>query len=152
MFKEKTNAQFYFIPRVGLLFTFIVQISKLKMLLNNNSTSVFERIHSHAPKMSHVHKQPRGMYKIGKNAQVSIFSSPEPKAPGGGGGGGLIGWDSSWRLPVRPSTLSNMNISETSWSVELKFHLEHHLGKGNAAKCFCLDRIRTLVSMETDSP
>ena len=40
--------------------------------------------------------------------------------------GELIGWDSSWRHPsLRPSTLSNMNISETSWSINIKFHLEH---------------------------
>ena len=56
-----------------------------------------------------------------------FFSSPEPKAPGGANRMGLK------PAPVRPSTLSNMNISETSWSVEFKFHLEHHLGKGKAA-------------------
>ena len=37
------------------------------------------------------------------------FSSPEPKAQGE-----LIVWDSSRRPCVRPSTLSNMNISETA--------------------------------------
>ena len=52
---------------------------------------------------------------------------------------------------VRASTFSNMNISETSWPIDIKFHLEHHLGGGLAASGFGLDRIRTLVSMATDS-
>ena len=54
-------------------------------------------------------------------------------------------------LPVRASTLSNMNISETSWPIVIKFHLEHHLGVGLTALGFGLYRIRTLVSMATDS-
>ena len=41
-----------------------------------------------------------------------FFSSPELKAQGE-----LIVWDSSRRPSVRPSTLSNMNISETSWPI-----------------------------------
>ena len=49
------------------------------------------------------------------------------------------------------STLSNMNISETSWLLAIKFHLEHNWGEGLAAEGFGLDRIRTLVSMATDS-
>ena len=52
---------------------------------------------------------------------------------------------------VRPSTLSNMNISETSWPIIIKFHQEHHLGGGLTALGFGLDQIRTLVSMATDS-
>ena len=52
---------------------------------------------------------------------------------------------------VCASTLSNMNISETSWLIEIKFHLEHHWGEGKAALSFGPDRIRTLVSMATDS-
>ena len=32
----------------------------------------------------------------------------------------------SVRASVRASTLSNMNISETSWPITIKFHLEHH--------------------------
>ena len=59
---------------------------------------------------------------------TSIFSSPEPKAQGE-----LIIWDSSRRLCVRASTLSNMNISETSWPIVIKFYLEHHWGGGLAA-------------------
>ena len=49
------------------------------------------------------------------------------------------------------STLSNMNISETSWPIVIKFHLELHWGGGLAALVFGLDRIRTLVSMAIDS-
>ena len=53
--------------------------------------------------------------------------------------------------PVRVSTLSNMNISETSRSsIIIKFHLEQHWGGGLTALGFGLDRIRTLVSMATD--
>ena len=78
------------------------------------------------------------------------FSSPEPKAQGE-----LIVWDSSRRPCVRPcvhpSTLSNMNISETSWPIVIKFHQKHHWGRGLAALGFGPDRIRTLVSMATDS-
>ena len=74
------------------------------------------------------------------------FSSPEPKALSE-----LIGWDSSRRQCVRPcvslSTLSNMNIFETSRPINIKFHLEHYWGKGLAVLGFGLDQIRTLVSM-----
>ena len=80
----------------------------------------------------------------------SVFSSPEPKAQGE-----LIVWDWSWRTSVRPcvrpSTLSNMNISETSWPIIIKFYQEHHWGGGLTALGFGQDRIRTLVSMATDS-
>ena len=48
-------------------------------------------------------------------------------------------------MSVRPSTLSNINISETSRLIETKFHLEHHWGRGKAALGFGPDRIRTLV-------
>ena len=48
-------------------------------------------------------------------------------------------------------TLSDMNISETSWPIIIKFHLKHHWGGGLAASSFGPDRIRTLVSMATDS-
>ena len=54
-------------------------------------------------------------------------------------------------LCVRPFTLSNMNISETSWPIVIKFHQKHHWGGGLAALGFGLDQIRTLVSMATDS-
>ena len=45
------------------------------------------------------------------------------------------------------STLSNMNISETSWPIATKFYLKHHWLGGNAKLSFGLDRIGTLVSM-----
>ena len=44
-----------------------------------------------------------------------------------------------------------MNISETSWPIVIKFQLELHWGGGLAALGFRPDRIRTLVSMATDS-
>ena len=57
----------------------------------------------------------------------------------------------SVRPSVRPSKLSNMNISETSWPITTKFYLKHHWGGGKAALGFDADQIRTLVSMATDS-
>ena len=45
-------------------------------------------------------------------------------------------------------TLSN---SETGWPIIIKFHLKHHWGGGLDALGFGPDRIRTLVSMATDS-
>ena len=56
------------------------------------------------------------------------------------------------RACVRPSTLSNMNISETSRPIIIKFHQKHYWGGGLAALGLGQDRIRTLVSMATDSP
>ena len=44
-----------------------------------------------------------------------------------------------------------MNISETSWPIVFNCHLVHHGGRGLAAIGFGLDRIRTMVSMATDS-
>ena len=55
------------------------------------------------------------------------------------------------RPSVRASTLSNMNISETSRPITIKFYLKHHWGGGKAALCFGADQIRTLVSMVTVS-
>ena len=52
---------------------------------------------------------------------------------------------------VRPFTYSNINISETSRRIEIKFHLEHHWVGENAALGFGPDWIRTLVSMATDN-
>ena len=52
---------------------------------------------------------------------------------------------------VRVSTLSNIGISETSSLVAIKFYLKHRLGGGKVALGFGLDRIRTLVSIATDS-
>ena len=57
----------------------------------------------------------------------------------------------SVRPCVRASTLSNMNISETSRPITTTFYLKHHWGGGKAALGFDADQIRTLVSMATDS-
>ena len=51
---------------------------------------------------------------------------------------------------VRASILSNMNISETSRPITIKFYLKHHWGVGKALG-FGADQIRTLVSMATDN-
>ena len=56
------------------------------------------------------------------------------------------------RAWVGASTFSNMNISETSRQITVKFYLKHHWGGGKASVGFDPDRIRTLVSMATDSP
>ena len=50
----------------------------------------------------------------------------------------------------RTSTISNSNISATSWPIVTKFYLNHHWGGGKAALGFGPDRIGTLVSMATD--
>ena len=55
------------------------------------------------------------------------------------------------RACMRASTLSNMNISETSRPIIIKFYLKHHWGGRKAALGFGADQIRTLVSMATDS-
>ena len=55
------------------------------------------------------------------------------------------------RMSVRVSTLSNMNIFETSRPITNKFYLKHHWGGGKAALGFDADQIRTLVSMATGS-
>ena len=57
----------------------------------------------------------------------------------------------SIRACVCVPTLSNMNISETSRLIAIKFHQKHHWGGGLAALGFGPDRIRTLVSMAKDS-
>ena len=54
-------------------------------------------------------------------------------------------------VSVGQFTLSDMNISETSWPIIIKFHLKHHWCGVLAALGFGPDRIRTLVSMATDS-
>ena len=79
-----------------------------------------------------------------------IFSSSEPKAHVE-----LIVYQSSRRLCVSVyvcvSTLSNMNISETSWPIATKFYLKHHWVGAKDTLGFGPDQIRTLVSMATDS-
>ena len=46
---------------------------------------------------------------------------------------------------------SNMNISEASMPIAIKFYLKHHWGGEKAAWGFDADHFRTLVSMATDS-
>ena len=57
----------------------------------------------------------------------------------------------SVRACVLASTLSNMNISETSRPIIIKSYPKHHWGGGKAALGFGADQIRTLVSMATHS-
>ena len=52
---------------------------------------------------------------------------------------------------VGASTLSNMNIFETSRPITTNFYLKHHWDGGKAALGFDADQIRTLVSMATYS-
>ena len=52
---------------------------------------------------------------------------------------------------MRLFSLSNMNIAEASEPIAIKFYLKHHLGVGTTALGFGQDRIRTVVSMATDS-
>ena len=49
------------------------------------------------------------------------------------------------------SPFSNMNISESSRPITIKFYLKHHWGGGKAAWGFDADKFRTLASMATDS-
>ena len=49
------------------------------------------------------------------------------------------------------STISNINISATNRPIATKFYLKHHWVGGKAALGFKPDRIRTLVSMATES-
>ena len=69
--------------------------------------------------------------------------------------GELIVYRSSRLLSVGPSvrvsTLSNMNISDTNGSIATKFYLKHHWGGELAALGLGPDRIRTLMSMATES-
>ena len=53
---------------------------------------------------------------------------------------------------VHASTLSNMNTSETGRLIAKKNYTNHHWCRGKAELDFGPDRIRTLVSMATDSP
>ena len=54
-------------------------------------------------------------------------------------------------MSVCTSTLSNMNISETSEPIATKFYLKHHWDRGMAALSLGPDRIGTVVSIVTDS-
>ena len=54
-------------------------------------------------------------------------------------------------LWVHLLTLSNINISETSWLIEIKFHLKHHWDREMAAYGFGIHKTSSLISMATDS-
>ena len=49
------------------------------------------------------------------------------------------------------STLTNMNISETSGLIATRYYMNHHWDGGTAALGLRPDQIGTLVSMATDS-
>ena len=51
----------------------------------------------------------------------------------------------------RRQPFSNMNISEASRLIAIKFYQKHHWDGGKAAWGFGADQFRTLVSMATDS-
>ena len=55
------------------------------------------------------------------------------------------------RCRRRRQPFSNMNISEASRPIAIKFYLKHHWGGGKAAWGFGADQFRTLVSMTTVS-
>ena len=71
--------------------------------------------------------QHRILWRNISNYHYIVFSSPEPKA------------HRACRIGLEPascpsmhgvSTLPNMNISETSGPIAIKFYLKHHLGGG----------------------
>ena len=51
----------------------------------------------------------------------------------------------------RCQPFSNMNISDASRPIVIKFYLKHHWGGGKPALGFGADQFRTLVSTATDS-
>ena len=51
----------------------------------------------------------------------------------------------------RCQPFSNINISEASRPIAIKFYLKHYWGGGKAAWVFGAGQFRTLVSMATDS-
>ena len=55
------------------------------------------------------------------------------------------------RRRCRCPPFSNMNISEASKPIAIKFYLKHHWGGGKDSWGFGADQLRTLVSMATDS-
>ena len=57
------------------------------------------------------------------------------------------------RASVRATSHASVrsHFSKTSWTIVTKFHLGHHWGGGFAAYGFGPGRIRTLVSMATDT-
>ena len=81
------------------------------------------------------------------SGRPTVFSSPELKAH-------KVSCKYTHRAVVRVRacvfTLSNMNISETSGPITIKFYLKHHWGGRKTALCFGADQIRS-VSMATDN-
>ena len=73
--------------------------------------------------------------------KLLIFSSPEP-----------LPVCQFVCLSVCMSTLSNINIFATRGTIAIKFYLKHYCGGVKAALGFGSDRIRTPVSIVTDSP
>ena len=59
----------------------------------------------------------------------------------------MVIWKNIFTWSVHASTLSIIYISETSWQIQIKFHLEHFWDGRKAALGFEPDRIGTLVSM-----
>ena len=80
-----------------------------------------------------------------KKIFLSFFSSSESKAQS------IVYPCSGVCRRCRRQPFSNMNISEASRPIAIKFYLKHHWGGGKAAWGFSADRFRTLVSMATDS-
>ena len=58
----------------------------------------------------------------------------------------------SVRASARAFTHSVLNISKTTRPIAIKFCLKHLRGGGKVALAFRPGRVRTLVSMATDSP
>ena len=79
-----------------------------------------------------------------------IIGSPEPKTRRCAYRIGVE--QASVRTSIRPSILSNINISKTSGPIVTKFYQNHNWGGGKATLGFGPKRIRTLVSMTTDTP
>ena len=70
--------------------------------------------------------------------------------------GELVVYRSSRRPSVRPCvrllTLSNMNISATSWPIGMKFYLKHHWGGGKASVGFDPDRLELWFPWQQIAP
>ena len=60
-------------------------------------------------------------------------------------------WSGVRRRRPSSSAFSNINISATSGLITMKLYQKYHWDGGNAALGFGADRIKTLVSMATDS-
>ena len=63
----------------------------------------------------------------------------------------LLVWDRSGVSAYIRTHFLNLHISKISRPVVIKVYLKYYLGRGKAALDFTADRVRTLVSMATDS-